>query len=122
MKKETEMREHDIDDLFTEARSQGPLACAPLMAKVFSDALAHQPAFLPAMSLRQPKLGFWAGMVDALGGKGGLAGLGTAAAVGILLGFVQPTSLMTLTDQFFVQSPLEELDLIPGVDAILTEG
>ena len=122
MKKETEMREHDIEDLFAEARSQGSLACAPLMAKVFADALAHQPALLPASTLRQSRLGFWAFVVDALGGKGGLAGIGTAAAVGIMLGFVQPTSVMTLTDQVFVQSPIEELDLIPGVDAILTEG
>lgn len=121
------MREQDIDDLFAKARMQGPPDCAPLMVKVFHDALAHQPVPIsarpvPARPVRQFKFGFWASLTDALGGKGGLAGLGTAAVVGIMLGFAQPTSLTTLTDAFFAQSPLDELDLIPGVDAILTEG
>ena len=42
--------------------------------------------------------------------------------VGVMLGFVQPTSLTTLTDAFIAQSPLGDMELIPGVDAILTEG
>lgn len=116
------MREQDIEDLFARARAQEPPESGALLARVFADALDLQPRPLPAVFMRQPKLGLWASIVDTLGGKGALAGLGTAAAFGVLLGFVQPTSLMTLTDSLFAQSPLDDVDLIPGVDAILTEG
>lgn len=118
------MREQDIDDLFAAARAQTPSASADLMAKVFADAVLHQPqpSVLPIRSVPQKRRGFWTEIIDALGGKGAVAGLGTAAVVGVMLGFVQPTSLATLTDTLFAQTPLDELDLIPGVDAILTEG
>ena len=76
----------------------------------------------PDLFVHQAKPSFWVSILNGIGGKGGLAGLGTAALVGVTIGFVQPTSLMTVTDQLFSQTPIEDLDLIPGVDAILSEG
>lgn len=122
MKKATDMRGHDIDDLLAKARAQRPLDSAALMEKVLADAMVHQPKPMRSEVRPQQIVGFWASIFHALGGKGGLAGLGSAAMVGVMLGFVQPTSFTTLTDAFIAQSPLGDMELIPGVDAILTEG
>ena len=122
MKKEIDMRAQDIDALFAEARAQAPLHSTALIDRVIADAIAQQPQPLPARAKPRQAPGFWASIVDALGGKTALAGLGSAAVVGVLLGFVQPTSVTALTDAFFAQTPIGEVDLIPGVDAILTEG
>lgn len=122
IKKGTDMRDQDIDGLFAEARAQASHNSAALIERVLADALTHQPKPLRA-PVRTPQIPkFWVSILDALGGKGGLAGLGTAAVVGVMLGFVQPGSLTALTDAFMVQSPLGDMDLIPGIDAILTEG
>ena len=116
------MRAQDIDALFAEARAQAPQDSTALIYRVIADAIAHQPRPLTVRIKPRQAPGFWASIVDALGGKTALVGLGSAAVVGVLLGFVQPTSVTALTDAFFAQTPIGEVDLIPGVDAILTEG
>lgn len=124
MKIGTDKREQDLDDLFAKARAQEPLECADLMAKVFADAAQLQPqpaAFVSPRSVMRP-LGFWGKLAVSLGGKGVLAGLGTVAAAGVLIGFVQPSQLTVVTDTFFAQVPLDEIELLPGIDAILIEG
>ena len=113
----------DLDDLFAEARTAESQDDAALMARVYADALRLQPAALPIAkvnSARHP--GWWAALVDMLGGRRGLAGLGTAAVAGVMLGFVQPSSILALAESFFAVSTIDEVDLMPGVDAILTEG
>ena len=114
----------DLDGLFTEARLQSPLDTEPLLARVFADAVALQPMphALPQRRGTGRTAGFWAALADALGGKGVLVGLGTAAVAGIVIGFAQPTSLTSFTDNIFAQTPLDDVELLPGVDAILTEG
>lgn len=122
MKKATDMHGHEIDDLFAKARAQAPLDSEALIEKVLADAMMLQPKPMQRHIRPRQNPGFWASTLYALGGKAGLAGVGSAAVVGVILGFVQPTSLTTLTDAFIAQAPLGDLDLIPGVDAILTEG
>lgn len=124
MKKEFDMREPDLDGLFAEARGQRPLDTSALMGRVMADAITHQPqpSALPVRRKTRRKAGFWSNFVDALGGTGVLAGLGTAMLAGVAVGFAQPSSLITLTDLIFVQSPLDEVELLPGIDAILAEG
>lgn len=124
MKKKFDMREQDIDGLFAEARGQRPLDTSALMGRVMADAITYQPqpSALPVRRKTRRKTGFWSNFADALGGKGVLAGLGAAMLAGVAVGFVQPSSLITLTDLIFVQSPLEEVELLPGIDAILAEG
>lgn len=124
MKKEFDMREPDLDGLFAEARGQRPLDNSALMARVLADAVTHQPrpSALPVRRKTRRKAGFWSSFADALGGKGVLAGLGAAMLAGVVVGFAQPSSLITLTDLIFVQSPLDEIELLPGIDAILAEG
>lgn len=125
MTKETDMRDADLDDLFAEARATEPEQNASLMARVCADGLRLQPQPQPAPSVRPVlagKTGWWASLANALGGKRGLAGLGTVAVAGVVLGLVQPTSVLALTEPFFAAATVDEVDLMPGIDAILTEG
>jgi hypothetical protein len=120
MTKGTDMREQDLDDLFAEARAQEPPENAGLMARVLADAERNMPKPVVRVVRRRP--GFWAQAAAALGGGGVLAGLGTAAVAGVMLGFVQPTSVSAVTDMIFAETPFDEVDLLAGIDAILTEG
>lgn len=123
MKKATDMTDQDLDDLFAAARAHAPLEDAALQARIYADGLRLQPQpKLVARRTASGKFGWWAALSNALGGKRGLAGLGTAAAAGVMLGFVQPTSVLALTEAFFAVQTVDEVDLMPGIDAILTEG
>ena len=123
MKKATDMTDQDLDDLFAAARAHAPLEDAALQARIYADGLRLQPQPKPvARRTASGKFGWWAALSTALGGKRGLAGLGTAAAAGVMLGFVQPTSVLALTEAFFPVQTVDEVDLMPGIDAILTEG
>lgn len=124
MKIGTDMHKQDLDHLFAEAREQVPIECSDLLAKVFADATQLQPqraALAPQRPVMQT-LGLWDRLAASLGGKGVLAGLGTVAVAGVLIGFVQPSQLTAMTDTFFAQVPLDEIELLPGIDAILIEG
>lgn len=117
------MRDTDLDDLFAKARAVEPPQSPALLARVYADAMRVQPKPV-AISLAIPahKQTWWAKLSNALGGKRGLAGLGTAAVAGVMLGLVQPTSVLALTESFFATATVDEVDLMPGIDAILTEG
>jgi hypothetical protein len=124
MKKGFDMREEDLDGLFAEARGQTPLDSDALMGRVVADAITHQPqpSALPIRRETAHKSAFWSRIAVGLGGKGVLAGLGTAMVAGVMLGFAQPSSLTTLTEAIFAQTPLDAVELLPGIDAILAEG
>lgn len=123
MTKETDMRDTDLDDLFAKARLTEPPESTALMARVYADALRLQPQAAPVLRpVVVNNSGWWTTLSNALGGKRGLAGLGTAAVAGVMVGFVQPTSVLALTESVFAASTVDEVDLMPGIDAILTEG
>ena len=124
MKKGTDMREPDLEGLFAEALRQAPPESSALMGRVMADAVAHQLRHAAVSRRREMprKSGYWSRIVLALGGKGVLAGLGTAILAGVMLGFTEPSALTTLTDGIFAQTPLAEVELLPSIDAILTEG
>lgn len=91
----------DPDRLLAEARATALQPGADLMARILADALAEQrrPAVAPARRAPAPtaRRGFWAGLAEAFGGRGVLAGLGGAATFGLVLGYVDPASLGWLT-------------------------
>lgn len=123
MMKGTDMRETDLEDLFAQARATVPPQNAALLARVYADALRLQPEMLPiSPPVLANSASWWSILSNTLGGKRGLAGLGTAAVVGVMLGFMQPTSVLALTESFFATATVDEVDLMPGIDAILTEG
>ena len=116
------MTEAGLDDLFAEARAARPVPSEALMARVMAEALAEQPrgAAVVASAVPQtgPGAGLWARLVWAFGGAGALAGMGTAAAAGLYIGFVQPVGLSGI-EEAMLGTPLETVELIPSVDALL---
>ncbi len=124
MNKGSDVRDQDLDSLFAEVRAQGQIDSTVLQEKVFADAIRLQPqANGPRRaSVPTPHFGLFNRLAAALGGKAVLAGIGAAAISGVLLGFAQPASLTAMTGSLFAEAPLDQLDLFPGVDDILTEG
>lgn len=116
------MNPQDLDDLFATARTSGPAPAPALLSRVLEDALAHQPAPRTLIRTVPVKPGFWARLTAALGGGLSVAGLGTATLAGLWIGFVQPSSLTSLSDMLLQNTALDSVELIPNFDEFLTEG
>lgn len=114
------MRAHDLDDLLAQARAEPAQPSAALLARVEADALALQPR--PAARKARPHKGLWAALSEALGGRGALAGLGSAVAAGLIIGFVQPAPLVSVTGALWPDPAVEAVDLLPDVTDFLSEG
>lgn len=90
-----------LDDFFAAARAEPPRVPADLMARVLADAQARH-------AQRGP--GAWALLRDLFGGRAGVAGLGAAAAFGVVLGVMQPLDLGLDAANF---------DLMPDTESVL---
>lgn len=109
----------DLDDLFATARVSRPVPSDALMARVLADALAEQPKAARTVPLAAvPPAGLWSRVVGLFGGVGALAGIGSAAAAGLFIGYVQPAGLSVLDDAV-LGTPLETVELMPDVDGLL---
>jgi hypothetical protein len=112
----------DLNDLFAAAGRQRVPPSDALMARVLDDAARLQPrAVAVAVPVVEAGAGFWAGLAALFGGGGVLAGVGSAAVAGLFFGFVQPVGLTSLTDAFGTVQTGETLELMPGVEALLSE-
>jgi hypothetical protein len=119
MKTHTNMTpEVELDRLFAQAQAHAPQVDPAFMARVLGDARAVQPAPRRAVRLRRP--GPFARLATALGGALAVAGLGTAAMAGLVIGYVQPEPMVVLAGSIGF-GVTESLDLLPGFDAFLTE-
>ena len=108
----------DLDDLLATAARRPLVPSEPLMERVLADALALQPAvatFRPAPAAPQP--GLFARLAALFGGAPALAGLGTAAAFGLMLGYYSPATLDYLTG-----ATADAAEFFPGADFLTTEG
>ncbi len=95
--------DRDLDLLFDAARSADRAAPEALLARIEADAQAVQGGWVAtALAPRRRFLG----LIEAFGGWPGLAGLSTAAVMGVWVGAVDPLEMMPV-------------DLIPGVFADL---
>lgn len=112
----------DLDKLFGALRDDAPQMSDDLMARILADAAAHQPKSIVTMAAPPvvSQGGFWSAFAALFGGAGALAGIGTAAVAGLVVGFVQPTGLTGLTDAV-LGVPLETVEMIPSVDALWAE-
>lgn len=112
-----------IDDLFAMARADRAIPSEALMARVMADALAEQPQPRPAAAApvagRAAGRGVWSRLADLFGGIGALAGMGGAAAAGLLIGYVQPEGLLALGDAV-LGTPLETVEVIPSVETLFS--
>lgn len=113
------MTDDDLDSLFAAARSAAPRPSPDLAARVLADAeglLAITPA-LPQPQARRPS--FWAALAAAFGGSGALAGMATATVAGFYIGFAEPMNSGLVTS--VLGGEIAELDMMPGIDALLEE-
>ncbi|MFN4153122.1 MAG: dihydroorotate dehydrogenase [Paracoccaceae bacterium] len=118
MKTQNDMTpEAGLDALFAQAQAHPPLPDADFMARVMADARALQPR-APRRAPVRP--GLWARLAAALGGAIAVAGLGTAAMAGLVIGYVQPDPMVSFAGSIGF-GVTESLDLLPGFDALLSE-
>lgn len=112
------MQDDELDRLLAAAARTAPEPSDALMQRVLADALALQPqpaALRPAPApARANRLSRF---FRSLGGGPALAGLGTAAAFGIVLGYLSPTTLDYLTG-----STADAAEFFPDADFLTTEG
>lgn len=119
------MDDKDLDQFFAAARESRPVPSTDLMARVLADAYEAQAIPEAAARSLAPKQGWLGGIFaelsQALGGKGSLAGLGTAVVAGVWLGYSDPSGLDWLTSAF-LSDGLSDVEMIYGDDLFLSEG
>lgn len=115
----------DLDLLFAAAAKAPLLPSGALMARVLSDAVTHQPQAAVSRPAVRPaavaRPGFWTRLAATVGGAGVLAGLGSAAMAGVMIGFAEPATLSMVTGGIY-DTTLDAVDLVPSFDPFLTEG
>lgn len=112
------MTDHDLDQLFAAVRADAAHPPASLTARVLADAEAQmQPQAAPVLR-KAPRRSVWAGLSRMFGGGGALAGMATAALAGFYIGFADPAQAGLMAS---VLGQTAELDMMPGIDALLDE-
>ena len=120
------MGKTELDDLLAAAGQAQMEPSEALIARVLADAEAMQrplPAALRARAPQPPK-GLWQRLVEALGGAGAMAGLGTEVVVGLAFGLLQPTSLSLVTGGYMALENTQtgtDAELFPDMTLFLTE-
>jgi len=110
-----------MDDLFALARQRPAEPSEALMRRVLEDGLALQPPPRPLIAPTPPaSRGLWRALADLFGGVAPLAGIGTAAAAGLVLGFVQPQSLSDLSAAL-MGGQIDSISVLPSVDDLFAE-
>ena len=114
----------DLDALFAAARATPAQPTDDLMARILSDAVALQPP--PPVIVPSPVAtpiatkGLLSRLAEIFGGFGALAGMGSAAAAGLFIGFAQPAGLSGLSATL-MGGQIESLSLMPSVDDLIAE-
>ena len=113
----------DLDAILAAARTAGADASEDFLARVLADAYAMQPQ--PAAVVAVPAASGWrarlVASLSALGGMGAAAGLATATLAGVWIGFARPDLIGGL-GLAWTGAQVESIELLPPVDAWLTEG
>lgn len=116
------MQDDDLNQLLGRAARQALPPSAALMDRILADALALQPLpAAPAHPMARPKEGVLHRLSSFFGGGPVMAGLCSAAVMGVALGYLNPTSMDYLTGGL-TGAETETLDLFPSVDFVTTEG
>ena len=111
----------DLDNLFATAAAQtGAAPSDDLVARVLADASREQPRSKERPAPQPPGVQIRDFLAQLFQRAGVPAGLMAAAVAGFYLGFAPPAALLQLTDAVSGTSGLESVDLMPGVDALLS--
>jgi hypothetical protein len=118
-------KDAELDQMLADLGAVQPPVPDALMTRILADAAAVQDAVQaerprPAANVVQGSL--WGRIAAAVGGGKVLAGLGSAAVAGVVLGFAQPASLAPLTSAVWGQGLDISVDLLPADDDLLAEG
>lgn len=110
----------NLDALFSQARETSPTPSAALMERVLADALDQQPVPRPIVAhpTAPVRSGWLDGLLSLFGGAGVLAGMGSAAVAGLMLGFLQPAGLSDMTASLW-GGGIESVSLMPSVDTLI---
>lgn len=117
------MSDDDLDSLFADARAE-PLRLRPgLTARVLADAeglmVAPLPLALPRAPAARQHSGLWSALASAFGGGGALAGMVAATVAGFYIGFALPLDSGLVAS--VLGGAISEIDMMPGIDALLEE-
>ena len=107
----------DLDDLLALAARRPVVPSDALLERVLADALALQPEAAGFRPPAQPRKGLMARLAAVFGGAPALAGLGTAAVFGLVLGYYSPATL-----DYLMGSSTYAAEFFPGGDFLTTEG
>ncbi len=111
-----------LDDLFAEARADAPAMSTDFMARILADAERLQPKqVVMAQPVQQAQrgIGLWHRVAAALGGAVAIFGLSSAAMAGLVIGYVQPESVLNLADGLGFAVTSQSVDILPGFDSLL---
>ncbi len=120
-------KDAELDQLLAGLGAMRPAVPDALMARVLADAAAVQDDAQSARAALRPATGVaggsvWGRIAGALGGGKVMAGLGSAAIAGVVLGFAQPAPIATLSSTLWGQDFDVSVDLLPIADDFLAEG
>lgn len=117
---QTEREMTELDGFLAEARRAAPEPSDAFLARVLADALAEQPepARLAPRAAPPGRVGLFDWLSSLLGGGGVLAGLGAAAAAGMVIGYVQPAPVSAVTEAF-LSGGIESVELIPSLSGLV---
>jgi hypothetical protein len=122
--KMTKSDDHILNDLFAQARGTAQAVPDDLMRRVLADGLAAQPAApsVAAPNARPPRK--YTGLLQAVGGWLGAAGLAGATALGLAIGFMPTAAVQDYGATYFgAYSTLQETGSADymGLDAIMED-
>lgn len=108
-----------LEDFFAAARAARPQPTEALATRVLADAAATaRPRPSPP---RRRLLRGWESLTATFGGSGVVAGLCSAALAGLWVGLAQPAPLAALGDRLWPQAALEDVDLFPDFEEVLSD-
>ena len=110
----TDPKDNFVDDLFAQARDQTITPSDDLMARVMADA----DAALPQTAAVQPAAsgGFFASLLDALGGWPVLSGVAAAGFAGLWVGLAPPDTVEGWAAD--ILGTTTQITLMPDFDAL----
>lgn len=115
------MQDDDLDSLFARLRVAAPAPSQPLLDRVMAEAVRAQPQLLPPGQRTVNRRSLLSRLLGQLGGLPVAAGISSAAIMGLVIGYANPTTLDMLTNGM-VGYAQDTTDLFPDADFLTSEG